>query len=286
MCRSPLVGTGHAGAYSTMMAGRRRSLVLAAAMLAVLPVACGRSATTTPSTSSSSPSSTRAAVTTSPPTTSAPATTIRPSTTSPFGTAFAYQPLWPFGSLADAQAWERQYRAGGQEPWHLDAEHTALSFASAFLGYTELDRTTGTRTGVDGAHVGVGYVTEGTRTATAAVVHLLRFGADADAPWEVVGTDDTDFSLTSPAYAAKVSSPVVVGGKITGVDESIHVQARQLSSVGAIGDACCLPAGGERSPWQTSLAFRAATGSVVTIAAATGGHIRQVERFTVTGVAA
>jgi hypothetical protein len=272
------------------MARRSGSLTLATGTLALLLLACGGATTKTSSSSSSSSPSTSAGLTSVPPSSapgpSAPTPTVSPSTTSPFGTTFAYEPLWPFGSLADAQAWERQYRTGGQQPWHLDAAQTALSFAGGYLGYTELDRTTSSSVGADGAHVGVGYVTEGARTSTAAVVHLLRFGFDADAPWEVVGTDDTNFSLTSPVYGAKISSPVSVGGRITGVDESIHVQARELASATPVGDACCLPAGGENSLWQTSLTFRAAAGSVVTIAASTGGHIQRVERFTVTGVTA
>jgi hypothetical protein len=36
--------------------------------------------------------------------------------------------------VADAGAWQQSYRAGGHQPWHLDARLTALSFASGFLG--------------------------------------------------------------------------------------------------------------------------------------------------------
>jgi hypothetical protein len=106
------------------------------------------------------------------------------------------------------------------------------------------------------------------------------------APWEVVGTDDTTFTLDSPAYGSTASSPVTVGGKITGVDESIRITVHRLSAQGPAGSYCCRAAGGTRSPWSARVAFRAAPGEVITIAAATGGHVAALERFTVTGARA
>jgi hypothetical protein len=68
-----------------------------------------------------------------------------------------------------------------------------------------------------GAHIGVGYklpTTGRLATATAAVLHLVRFGTDQDSPWEVVGSDDDlfSFSLEQPIYGSAVSSPMTVGG--------------------------------------------------------------------------
>jgi len=40
---------------------------------------------------------------------------------------------------------------------------------------------------------------------------------------------------------------------------------------------------GTRSPWSASVTFRAEPGTVITIAASTGGHVAAVERFAVTG---
>jgi hypothetical protein len=40
------------------------------------------------------------------------------------------------------------------------------------------------------------------------------------------------------------------------------------------------------TPWQATVAFNAPSGTVMTIAAQTGGHVTEVERFTVTGVRA
>ncbi|KLL11824.1 hypothetical protein BL254_05615 [Protofrankia sp. BMG5.30] len=188
---------------------------------------------------------------------------------------FPYQPLWPFASAADARA------------WHLDPASTALSFVRDFLGFTDIDRTlTSTVTG-EHARVQVGYATEGEHTGVAAVVHLVRFGSGSDAPWEVVGTDDTTFSLTQPAYGATVTASLTAGGRITGVDESIRVQVRPAGGPNGgqvAGERCCLPAGGQNSPWRTTVTIDAQPGQGLVVVASTGGHLRGVERFTVTGV--
>jgi hypothetical protein len=132
--------------------------------------------------------------------------------------------------------------------------------------------------------VAVGFDNPSGQPFTAAVIHLVRFDAGPDGPWEVVGTDDTNMSTTIPAYGSVVSSPVTVGGIITGVDESISVEVLQPSSASPLGRSCCLPAGGNASPWRVTVSFQGATDPVLTIAAATGGHLQTVERFTVTAV--
>ena len=137
-----------------------------------------------------------------------PTTTVRP---------FAYQALWPFSSAADAAAWQSSYRSGGHQPWHLDPEQTALSFTTGYLGFTEVDRVVSSSVGSGEARIGVGYQAGG-RLAHAATLHLVRIGQGLDAPWEVVGTIDTTLTLDRPRYGATVTSPLTVGGRITGVD--------------------------------------------------------------------
>lgn len=198
-----------------------------------------------------------------------------------------YVPLYPFAGLADAQAWQQAYRSGGHQPWHLDAGETALSFTRGYLGFTEIDRVVGSvRTAADGAHVDVGYLNPAGRAAVAATLHLMRFGAGSDAPWEVVGSDDTTFTLDVPRYGSTVSSPVRVGGLISGVDENIVVSARQLQREAPLATAPGVPAGGEREPWTVTLAYAAATAGPMTLVASTGGHVQRVERFAITGVRA
>lgn len=207
---------------------------------------------------------------------------------SPSGSLVAgrYQPLWPFSDDEQVRDWQASYREGGHQPWHLDPERTALAFTQGYLGFTGIDRTVSrTVTGVH-ARVAVGMRGEGgARPAIAAVVHLARFGTGKDAPWEVVGTDDSTFSLTSPRYGGLVSSPVRAGGRITGVDESIRVQVRRIGDGAPLGERCCVSAGGDGSPWSAApVTFHAEPGQTLTIVASTGGHVAEVERFAVTGV--
>jgi hypothetical protein len=226
-----------------------------------------------------------------PPSTRPPSTSGRPAPSgsatgapatggaAPAGFALGYQPLWPFSDFAAAEAWRLD--SSGHQPWHLDAGQTALAFTDGYLGFTDLTLVTSTSTDSDGAHVGIGYRNPNGAT-TAAVLHLVRFGTSASSPWEVVGSDDTTFSLERPSYGSQVSTPMTVGGHMTGVDESITVTVRALD--GVRGRACCLPAGGSHTPWQQQVSF---TGSgVLTIVASTGGHLLGVERFAIQGVQA
>ena len=84
--------------------------------------------------------------------------------------------------------------------------------------------------------------------ATAAVLHLVRFGTAPDSGWEVVGSDDTTFSLEQPAYGSTVSSPIIAGGHITGVDESIRLAVRSQAGSLVGWPAQPIPAGGRTSP--------------------------------------
>ncbi|MFC7110314.1 hypothetical protein ACFQQB_63945 [Nonomuraea rubra] len=96
----------------------------------------------------------------------------------------------------------------------------------------------------DGPHarVHVGFRAEdASRPLVAAVVHLMRYGQGDDAPWEVVGTDDTTLSLTRPAYGASAGSPLTVGGRVTGVDESIRIQVRHPGSDTPVGSGAACP---------------------------------------------
>jgi hypothetical protein len=196
-----------------------------------------------------------------------------------------YLPLWPFANGQEVRAWQNSYRTGGHQPWHLSPQQTALAFTQGYLGYAGVNSVPGSTSNATDAQVAVGFqLPDKARLNTAAIIHLVRFGAGQLAPWEVVGTDDKTFSLTTPAYGARIASPVTVGGRITGVDESIRIQVRQKSSAAPLGMSPGLPAGGQNTPWSTTVTFQGATDHVLTIAAATGGHIAAVERFAITGV--
>ncbi|SHL30847.1 hypothetical protein SAMN05443637_12423 [Pseudonocardia thermophila] len=191
--------------------------------------------------------------------------------------------LWPFADVAAAQAWQQAHRDGGSQPWHLDAEATALGFAQGYLGFAEIDQVTSTEGGDAEAWIGVGYTSpDSGRQVTVAVLHLVRVGTGEDAPWEVVGSRDEYLTVETPAYGAAATWPMTVGGMITGVDESLHV--RVLSPAGPVGEFCCAPAGGEKSPWQVTVPRQAERGGDLTVVVWTGGHVADVERFAITGV--
>ncbi len=245
----------------------------------VLVSACSSGSSTTNS-SSTSGTGHRTSTTTT--------TSTSTTTTSPPDMVLAAPllPLFPFQTQAEAKAWRTDHRSSGARPEFADPGRTALAFAQ-FLGYTEVDHVIATQVDEKGRHVAIGSLIPDTdRTTTAAVVHLVRYMAGADAPWEVVGTVDTDFGLTTPAYGATIRSPLTVSGHITGVDENIKVHVQQLHAPSLLGELCCIPAGGQDSLWTGSITFTPPTDSIVMVSASTGGHILAVERFTVNGVRA
>ncbi|MGZ4678031.1 MAG: hypothetical protein ACXVJ7_11525 [Acidimicrobiia bacterium] len=214
-------------------------------------------------------------------TTTRKASTTTSSTTTPGNQAVV--PLYPFANLDEVAQWQQAYAANGTQADRLDASATALGFAH-FLGYTDVDRVIGSREDSAGMHVSVGFrAVDTTGPTVSAVVHLIRYGSGKVVPWEVVGTDDTDFSIDSPTSGASVASPLQVSGTISGVDESITVHVQQLHANGYLGTTCCIPGGGQASPWALTVTFSAPTDPVVIISASTGGHVRDHERFTVVG---
>jgi hypothetical protein len=136
------------------------------------------------------------------------------------------------------------------------------------------------------ARVTVGLTLPNGQLSHAAIIHLVKFGSGRYAPWEVAGTDDTTLTLDIPAYGSTATSPVRIGGKITGVDENLRAEAHQLTASGPVGSYCCQPAGGQATPWTLTVPFHATPGQVITIVVHTGGHVAAVERFAVTGVMA
>jgi hypothetical protein len=193
-------------------------------------------------------------------------------------------PVWPFTTSAQVGQWQAAYRAGGHQPWHLDAGATALAFTRGHLGYVEVDRVTSRSIRNRDAHIGVGWRVPGSRATTVAVLHLIRVGSGTDAPWVVVGSDDTQLTLDRPRYGSAVTSPLRVGGRVTGVDESLRVRVLGPASSTPLFSSRGLPAGGARTPWSTVARFHAPRGTVLTIAVSTGGHVKAVELFAITAV--
>ncbi|HZC41671.1 MAG TPA: hypothetical protein VE343_13420 [Streptosporangiaceae bacterium] len=247
---------------------------LAAAVTGLLLAACGTAGG--PASGSSSGPAKPAASPVSP---GIPA----PGTASTAPAPFGYQPLYPFASLTQVRAWQAAFASGGHQPWHLQAGLTALAF-TAYLGFPEIDKVAGQASTPSDAHVAVGLKLPNRKVSTAAVIHLVRYGSGKYVPWEVVGTDDTTLTLDVPAYGSTVTSPVTIGGKITGVDENLRAEARTLGATSLVGASSNRPAGGQTAPWSLTVPFRAPPGTVLTIVVHTGGHVAAVERFAVTGI--
>jgi hypothetical protein len=182
------------------------------------------------------------------------------------------------------RAWQASYASGGHQPWHLNPGLTALAFTQGYLGFGRIDKVAALSLNGGDAHVTVGFHRPDGHVSAAAVIHLVKYGSGKYVPWEVVGTDDTTLTLDIPAYGGTATSPVRIGGKITGVDESLQAEVYQLSASRPVGRYCCRPAGGNASPWSFTVRFHGAPGQVITIVVHTGGHVAEVERFAVTGL--
>ena len=211
------------------------------------------------------------------------------------GAPVEHQLLWPFTTIEAAEEWQAS-EAGGSAAWHVDAVETALAFTTGYLGLTEVDQVVDAAVEPASAEVTIGYRGESDRPAAAGVLRLVRLGTGQDAPWEVIGTKDDSLTITEPGYGATVSTPLRVGGRISGVDESIRVRVHAPAQEVPVGEACCVAAGGEDRPWSTTVSLTlpstepsteprsGSTAETLTVVATTGGHIADVERFAVTGV--
>lgn len=260
---------------------RRGLTILGATVLIV--AGCGRTVTDRPPAPDSMTTSTSSAPATTVPTTTTTATTAT-ATTGTADYSFPYQPMWPFAERGEADRWLNEGRASGDSPWHADPRATALKFTREFLEFTDLDRTVAVDERPREAWVGVGQEGPMGESLTVARLHLARLGPAADAPWEVVGSEDTDLTLERPAYGSKAQPTTEVGGTISGVDESLHIQARQSSRL--VGEFCCVPAGGQQAPWSATVPITPVGPGVVTVVVSTGGHYALIERFAITALRA
>lgn len=210
----------------------------------------------------------------------APSTAPSPASTSPTPapgrsggpvsvTSTAYT-IWPFTSLAEAQAWQL---AGGSQPWHLDPKQTALLFVNGFLQAPEVDVVMVST--AETTSVGVGRkVTLGRKMADGklrevTVVHLVRLGSGSTAPYAVTRAAGTyTLKISSPGIAAPVRSPLRVRGTIDGVHQSVRVELRAPSRTAPISAPAAGP-GSATTGWQTTVSFAAPASGVGTLVART-----------------
>jgi hypothetical protein len=189
------------------------------------------------------------------------------------------EPLWPFASMAEAAQWEFVDGPNGHSPWHGDAKATALFFAQNYLQFHDITEVTKALVYPNQARIQVGYDLPGGTKHTASVIELVRYGDD-NAPWEVVAAAGPSLSIDTPTTGDVVTSPMTVGGRITGADENITVAIRTIN--GGLNTMAPAPAGGDNAPWSVTATFD--LHGVLTVVASTGGHLKAHERFAVVGV--
>ncbi len=162
------------------------------------------------------------------------------------GTPLDYPAIWPFTTQAQASAWVED---SGSMPWADNGLEVGRHFVREHLGFTQITVTqtcvscdvlalsvSGTSVGeLVLGRVGAGFATgHGTRLFT------------------VTDVRGTDLTITTPKAGASVTSPLGVGGRITGVDENVSL--RLLSLAGDQLAAAGAPAG-SAVPWSTTLSW-------------------------------
>jgi hypothetical protein len=197
-------------------------------------------------------------------------------------------PLWPFQTPAQVRAWQQHRQvAGGDAQHRLDPAATALEFTRGALGFTGVDLVTAVADGgPDVRLVGVGWQAEPGPPLTVATLRLVRFGTGPEAPWVVTGTDGPP-AVSSPGYGEAVTSPLAVTGRLSGVDETLRVAVTGPGGarLGVAGPVCL---GGHEQEWAVTVPLSGPppAGALLTVVVWTGGHLGEVEWFTVTGVRA
>jgi hypothetical protein len=178
--------------------------------------------------------------------------------------------VWPFTSLAQAQAWQKS--GTGSEAWHLDPRQTALRFLR-YLQAPEVD--TAITNEAETTSVGAGRkVTLGRKMAdgtlrAVTVVHLVRLGTGSTAPYAVTRAAGAyTLKISSPGIAAPVRSPLTVTGTIDGVHQSIRVELRTPAGATPISAPAAGP-GSATTGWSTAVSFAARAGGVATLVART-----------------
>ena len=131
--------------------------------------------------------------------------------------------------------------------WRSDADQTALHFLSDHLQMPYLDTVVSSTVRGDSAEVAVGRVlpSDTKQAVPATTITLQR----ASGTWYVESARADQLTVTRTSVNA---STVTVGGRITGVDESIQVELRAGDTAQPLAHAST-PGGGQDSPWQVTL---------------------------------
>ena len=116
-------------------------------------------------------------------------------------------------------------------------------------------------------------------TATGPVTTVLVRQLGSDSSWWVLGAGAADISITSPAWNAKVSSPVVLTGTSVAFEGTVQTQVRQDGALEPLATGFVTGGSTQMVPFSGTLAFPAPTerlGAIVleTISAKDGSVVQ------------
>ncbi|MCU1590989.1 MAG: hypothetical protein JWP11_2245 [Frankiales bacterium] len=187
-------------------------------------------------------------------------------------TSAAGLPVWPFTNDTEAADWEDN---PGSQAWASDPVTVTQHLLDDYLKLPgQATRRVAVLSDPDAAIV---QVSAGGRTVSQ--VRLVQVGRDAKGPWSVTGATAVDLTVQDPVDRAEVTSPLEVYGRVTGVDQSVHVRLMSGSLL-AEGFA----AAGQERPWSQQLVWTATHWSVGAIVGSTFSGKGDLSAVTITAV--
>jgi len=179
-------------------------------------------------------------------------------------------PVWPFTSDAEAAAWTAN---PGTRPWAADPVQLTQHLLDDYLSVPgRAMRRVG-----DGVDLAVVEVSAGDRPVSQ--VRLVRVGRTSSGPWSVIGATSDDLTIAQPLPGEPVTSPMRTTGRVSGVDQSVHLQLRAAT---LLAEAYA-PAGNEL-PWTQNLTWTSESWSVAALAASTFDGRGDLSAVTITAV--
>jgi hypothetical protein len=190
--------------------------------------------------------------------------------TSDVTTSSSGLPVWPFTTDAQAAAWER---TPGSRTWAADPVQVVTHLMSDYL------KLPGQATRRVDSDPDAAIVEVSAAGRPVSQVRLVKVGRDANGPWSVTGASSDNLSVTQPNDGDEVSSPLAVAGRVSGVDQSVHLR---LMTTAVLAEAFA-PAGMDL-PWTQSLTWTESEWSVAALAANTFNGKGDLSAVTITAV--
>ena len=152
-------------------------------------------------------------------------------------------PIWPFSTDAQAADWQARH---ANFPWAGDPVKVGQHLLTDYLHLP--NRLVASR--VAGGRANLVQLVVSAAGRPISVLRVEQVGPLPGAPWAVTGASAEDLSVTFPQPGEAVSTPLTVTGRVTGYDESVHLQLR--TSAGGLLANGYAPAGADQ-PWSHQL---------------------------------